>query len=232
MESRKYLSAKGLLGLVREEFKKINYPRVLAKRTTKPIELVDCLMSGLAIFSLKFPSLLQFEEQSKHGGLIKRNLRTLYQIEKVPSDTYLRERLDEINPREIRKAFKKVFANVQRGKALEAYRYLDDHYLMPMDMTGFFSSPNIHCQSCCIKQHNRAKLVFVNEIPKETANFKSDTYLLFGDALTPWQLFYVNSAYEMMSIDMNKLPQLKYYTHYTSKCEVYILKCSLRDGVS
>ena len=136
MESRKHLSAKGLLSLAREEFKKTN-PRLLAKRSVKPIELVDCLMSGLAIFGLKFPSLLQFEEQSKQVELIKKNLRTLYQIEQVPSDTYLRERLDEVNPREIRKVFKKIFSSAQRGKMLEAYSYLDGYYLMPMDMTGF-----------------------------------------------------------------------------------------------
>lgn len=44
---------------------------------------------------MKFPSMLQFEEQSSKGGIIKRNLRTLYHIEQVPSDTYMRERLDE-----------------------------------------------------------------------------------------------------------------------------------------
>lgn len=156
-QSRKHLSARTLLELTREEFKKIN-PRVLAKRRNKPIELVDCLMSGLAIFSLKFPSLLQFEEQTKQAGLIKKNLKTLYKIEQVPSDTYLRERLDEVNPAEIRKVFKKIFANVQRGKALEAYTYLNGHYLMPMDMTGFFSSSNVHCENCCVKKFNGAKL--------------------------------------------------------------------------
>ena len=45
-------------------------------------------------------------------------------IDQVPSDTYLRERLDEVDPREIRKVFKCVFAQAQRGKVLEAYTYL------------------------------------------------------------------------------------------------------------
>lgn len=210
MESRKHLSAKGLLGLAREEFKKIN-PRKLVKRTTKPIELVDCLMSGLAIFSLKFPSLLQFEEQSKQVNLIKRNLKTLYQIEQVPSDTYLRERLDEVNPREIRKIFKKIFASVQRGKALERYSYLDGHYLMAMDMTGFFSSSTVHCENCCVKQHNRSKLTFVNDMPTTGENFKSDTYILFGDMYTGWRIFYVNGSQELSEVDIKNLPDLKVY---------------------
>ena len=118
-----------------EKFAEINSPRPKAKRSAKPIPLVDYLMSGLAIFSMKFPSLLQFEEQSNHGGMIKRNLRTLYQIDQVPSDMYLREHLDEIDSRDVRKVFKTLFANVQRGKALENYSYLDGHHLLPMDMT-------------------------------------------------------------------------------------------------
>ena len=207
-QSRKHLSAKGLLELAREEFKKIN-TQVLAKRTAKSIELVDCLMSGLAIFSLKFPSLLQFEEQSKKVGLIKRNLKSLYQIDQIPSDTYLRERLDEVNPREIRKIFKKIFASVQRGKALESYTYLDGHYLMPMDMTGFFSSGKIHCQNCCVKQHNRAKLKVSNKIPTSGRDFKSGTYILCEGMYISWRLFYVDTCFELIEIEIRTIEALR-----------------------
>ena len=48
-------------------------------------------MSALAVFGLKFPSLLGFD-QRKNEEIIKHNLQTLYQIEKVPSDTTM-ERL-------------------------------------------------------------------------------------------------------------------------------------------
>ena len=209
-QSRKHLSARALLELTREEFKKIN-PRVLAKRRNKPIELVDCLMSGLAIFSLKFPSLLQFEEQTKQAGLIKKNLKTLYQIEQVPSDTYLRERLDEVNPAEIRKVFKKIFANVQRGKALEAYTYLDGHYLMPMDMTGFFSSSNVHCENCCVKKFNGAKLKLVSKVPISGENFKPNTYILCDDIFAMWKVFYVNGCHELIEIELSVYSELKRY---------------------
>jgi hypothetical protein len=207
MGLRKDLSAKGLLGLARESFKKIN-SRSLAKKTSKPIELVDCLMSGLAIFSLKFPSLLQFEEQSKSVGLVRRNLKSLYQIEHVPSDTYLRERLDEVNPCEIRTIFKKLFSRVQRGKALEAFTYLDGHYLMPMDMTGFFSSSNVHCKNCCVKQFNRCKLKFANELPTTGENFKAESYILYCDQYFFWRMFYVNGQHELVEIELRSLPDL------------------------
>jgi hypothetical protein len=207
--SRKHLSAKGLLAIIHEKFSDIESPCTRLKKSSKPIALVDCLMSGLAIFSMKFPSLLQFEGHAKHNEIIKRNLRTLYQIEQVPSDTYLRERLDEINPREVRKVFKKIFASVQRGKALEEFTYLNDHYLMPMDMTGFFSSPSIHCDNCCVKQHHKPDFVFVETLPKNSSDLKSNTYILCKEGYNCWELFYINEEKELKSISIDAVPELK-----------------------
>ena len=76
--SRKYLSAEGLLGIIRDQFNKIIPPRELAPRS-KSITLADCLMSALAMFSLKFPSLLKFDE-GREEKTIKHNLRTLYGV--------------------------------------------------------------------------------------------------------------------------------------------------------
>ena len=86
--SRTHLSASGLLGVVHAQFKKIKSQRVLAKRSN-PIALTDCLMSGIAMFGLKFPSLLKFDE-AKEELELKHNLRTLYHLEQAPSDTYMR----------------------------------------------------------------------------------------------------------------------------------------------
>ena len=57
----------------------------------------------------------------------------------------MRERNDEADPGEIRKVYKKVFAEVQRVGGLEEFEYLDKHYLLAGDGTGFFSSHTIHC---------------------------------------------------------------------------------------
>ncbi|EDN69129.1 conserved hypothetical protein [Beggiatoa sp. PS] len=89
---RKKLSMPGLLGEVKSHFEKISNPIVKRKGS---IPLSDCLMSGLAIFGLKYPSLLQFDED-KRDPLIEHNLKSLYSIDTIPSDTYLRERLDEL----------------------------------------------------------------------------------------------------------------------------------------
>jgi len=120
-----------------------------------------CLPFGggyiVKFFGFKFPSLLQFEKSVNSDSMISRNLRTLYGVKKVPSDTCMRERLDQVDPRQLWRAFKQIFAHLQRGKALEPYRYLNGHYILFINGTGQFSSEKVHCESCCSKKHRNGK---------------------------------------------------------------------------
>jgi hypothetical protein len=77
------LSAPRLLGWIREVFSKV--PDARGKGAVS-ISLADALMSALAIFGLKYPSLLEFEEH-KNETAIRHNLKTLYGVERAPSDT-------------------------------------------------------------------------------------------------------------------------------------------------
>lgn len=86
-------------------------------------------MSCFAVFSLKWPSLLQFDKQRRQEATLQ-NLKNLYFIKNAPSDTYMRERLDELDPDTIRPAFKKIFATLQRGKVLESYQFLGGYHLI------------------------------------------------------------------------------------------------------
>ena len=155
----KTLSASGMFTAVKKNFDKI--PDTCSSRSN--ITLSDCLMSGLAIFSLKFPSLLQFEH-AKEEARIRHNLRTLYQINQAPSDTYLRERLDAIDPVSLRKAFKKIFSLLQRGNALNQFSYIDGHYLLSLDGTGYFQSSKVHCELCCVKRHGNDSISYYHNM--------------------------------------------------------------------
>ena len=59
---KKQLSAKGMLDKVRSIFKNIPDPPRDPRGIAPKIPLSDCLMSGLAIFGLKIPFLLQFDQ--------------------------------------------------------------------------------------------------------------------------------------------------------------------------
>lgn len=150
--ARKYLSADGLLDVVRHSLRKEKLDELQNARYSWQ----DCIMSGLAIFGFKCPSLLQFEEQKSTEPFIRRNLRTLYGVHKAPSDTCLRQRLDQLSPHHLRRSFKSIFAYLQRGKVLETYRYLEGHYIVSIDGTGQFSSNKVHCHNCCEKTHRHS----------------------------------------------------------------------------
>jgi hypothetical protein len=91
-------------------------------------------------------------DKKRSDSVIAQNLRDLYFVNNPPSDTYLRERLDDIDPEYVRPVFKRIFAFFQRGKGLEEFEYLDGHVLISGDGTGHFSSNNICCPQCCVKE--------------------------------------------------------------------------------
>lgn len=126
---------------------------------TRTITLSDCLMSAMAIFGVKYPSLLNFVSETEDEPT-SGNLKKLYHINKIPSDTYLRERLDDINPEILRKPFKSYFAKIQRRNLLTPFTYIDGHYLVSNDATGFFASKKIHCDHCCVKKQRDGTLEY------------------------------------------------------------------------
>ena len=135
-----------MIELLRENFQKVTDPR----KGFKIISLDDFLMSAYAIFSLKYPSLLRFDQHSK--AAIGPNIKALFDIENLPSDTHLRDIMDEVNPKELRRLFTSLFAELQKTKILSNYEFINvegfNHYLFSIDGTGYFSSHKISCDQC------------------------------------------------------------------------------------
>ena len=157
---RKRLWIKDLLTNVRQKFDKIKDST--AKRN-RDYSLSDCLMSGLALFGMKYPSLLQFDTDSRYNETVKSNLNSLYQVAKAPCDTQFRERLDTIDPNQLQRGLNAVVTQLQRGKVLEEYQHIDNHYLIPIDGTGFFSSHKVHCSNCCKKEHKNGSVTYYHQ---------------------------------------------------------------------
>ena len=148
---RKNLSVAALSQGLRARFSKVEDKR---DKRRVVIALQDALMSAFAMFTLKMPSLLDFDA-IRSSEPRRNNLRNLFGVESIPSDTAMREILDEVNPEHLRPAFKDVFLELQRGKALEPYRFINGNYLIAIDGTGYFSSDTIHCASCMEKRDKK-----------------------------------------------------------------------------
>ena len=145
------MSAPHLLAQIREAFQAITDHR----RCRQTITLTDALMSGLAVFALKCPSLLNFDEKQRETT-IRHNLGTLYGIAAVPCDTQLRSILDAVNPVALEPAFLALHHAASHAGLFQHYAYLDGRVLIALDGTGHFSSHAIACPHCCIKQHRHA----------------------------------------------------------------------------
>jgi len=154
---RKDLSAEGLLRTARRVF------AAIPDEPDNDIALVDHLMSGLALFGLKYPSLLQFQQDCREVTT-RANLKALYGIEQAPSDTRFRERLDVLDPRYLHPLYKALLASLQRGKGLEGFDYLDGHYLLSLDGTGYFSSQKVHCAQCAEKHHRNGTTTYYHQM--------------------------------------------------------------------
>ena len=121
-------SAPSLLGIIRSVFSRIPDHRT---GTTK-FTLADALMSGLAVFGLKYPSLLKFDEDQDEP-IIRHNLKTLYGVDIAPCDTQLREICDPVNPIEINPAFNRLHQSVRDQGLLKSYEYLDGRVLISVE---------------------------------------------------------------------------------------------------
>lgn len=153
--TRKHLSADALFGSLRTGFAALPEHRP----GTPDIALADALMSAFAMFSLKSPSLLAFDQERTEG-----NLQRVYGIERVPCDTAMREILDPVSPEALRPLYTRIFRALQRGKVLEDLVFVDDHYLVAFDGTGYFSSQQIHCASCLETHHRNGTITYSHQM--------------------------------------------------------------------
>ncbi|GBE34788.1 transposase DDE domain protein [bacterium BMS3Bbin06] len=123
----------------------------------------DVFMSGYAMMYFQDPSILQFQKRLEEG-IHNNNLKTLFEVKSIPKDTQMKEVIDAVDSTELGPVFKDFFMALQRGKHLEQYRFLGDHYLISMDGTGYFSSDKISCPGCLRKESKKGKVSYEHQI--------------------------------------------------------------------
>jgi len=143
------LSAPGLIKLLREAFQDVSDPR---RSASVEHSLPNALGAALAMFHLKFPSMLGFDIGARADPHLIHNLEHLYRLDSVPSDTQMREILDRIPPEALRGAFRTLHRALQRGKAIEDFVSIGGRYVLAIDGTGTFCSTEVSCPHCLVKQ--------------------------------------------------------------------------------
>ena len=147
--SRNYSVTQVLIDLIFEKAHDIPDPRS-DKGRSGDISLPDAFMYALAVFHQKHSSLLSSDDK-RNQPTVQSNAKSLYHVEHIPCDTYLRTIIDRILTEQLRPFFTACFAHCQRRRWLKPFKYFREGYLAPVDATQTFTSKNIHCKNCCTK---------------------------------------------------------------------------------
>jgi hypothetical protein len=154
----KNFSAPALLAQIRKDFGKIHDHRISVPKFSLP----DVLMSGLAIFGLKYRSLLDFD-QKRNKERVRANLRGLYGVIQAPCDTQLRTVLDEVSPADLCTPFISIHRQLLSQDILKEYQYLGGIFVST-DGTGQLSSFKVSCPKCCQKNHHNGETEYYHQL--------------------------------------------------------------------
>jgi len=154
---RKHLNADSLIELMRKDFQKIPDHRA----GNSKISLDDALVSALAMFQLKDPSLLAFDKRRQEEP---ENLHTIFGITDIPSDSQMRAILDQVELSSLRAPFRSAFRQLQRGKDFEKMTFLDGYYLLSGDGTGFYSSEKVSSPYCMGKKNKNGNILYYQQM--------------------------------------------------------------------
>lgn len=159
-KSLKHLSFQSLRHYLSNTFRSLPDKRQQSK-VKYPIH--DVVMSGFAMMYFQDPSLLQFQKRLREENGMD-NLKTLFEVEDVPEDTQMRDILDELDREEFRPIYKEYLHRLQRGKHLERYHLFDGSIFCAVDGTNYFSSDEVNCSSCLLKEHRKGKVSYSHSI--------------------------------------------------------------------
>lgn len=131
------------------------------RRNNSKYSLVDYLMTGFAMFSLKDPSLRFYVEQFPQR---EENLRRIFGIECLPGDTALREGLDGIEPAHLHRQFGVLVDYLDEHDLLAQRRVLGKYLAISIDGTGHYSSSSNSCPHCLVTTHRNGTQTFHHQL--------------------------------------------------------------------
>lgn len=138
---------------LKERFIDMDKPRA----TNAPFKVSNILMCGFALFSVKDSSLFKFVHKLKDRAS---NLKNIYHITQLPSDSTIRRLLDEVPSKQLQPLFKPYLEELDNQGVLHRYEYIDDYLLVPIDGVHYYSSQKVCCDKCCTTKHQDGSITY------------------------------------------------------------------------
>lgn len=143
---RESLTMDSLVGFLRKEFSKFKDHR--ASNTVH--SLSDIFMCGFAMFSLKYSSLLEFENQN---CVESQNLQSVFGVSSSCSDSTMRRCLDVQSEKGLKAIQEQLISQLESAGILKDYQVLGKYTVVSVDGVEYFRSKKVHCDHCQECQH-------------------------------------------------------------------------------
>jgi hypothetical protein len=121
------------------------------------IAMADFGLSAFAMFFMQSASFLSFQ-RTLEKGQGRSNCQTLFGIEKIPSDNYIRDMLDSADPALLAPCFEDTQRLLLEPAMREAFGRLGGRTLVALDGTEYFCSQKIACRHCQTRKRSNGKI--------------------------------------------------------------------------
>ena len=121
--------------------------------------MADIALSAFSVFFVQSPSFLSFQ-QAMETARGCNNARSLFQIQRIPTDNHIRDILDAVAPDHLFSLFDDLHQAFDQQGLLAAMRAVEQTRLIALDGTWYFSSQSakIHCPQCSCIRHATGQL--------------------------------------------------------------------------
>jgi hypothetical protein len=115
------------------------------------IEIADFGVSAFSMFFMQSASFLAYQRtlEKGHG---RSNCQTLFGIDRIPSDNYIRDKLDEADPALLRPCFERIETLLAEPPLRRAFGRLGGRTLIAWDGTEYFCSQKLGCPNCLTRK--------------------------------------------------------------------------------
>ena len=121
------------------------------------IAMADFGLSAFAMFFMQSASFLSFQ-RTLEKGQGRSNCQTLFGIEKIPSDNYIRDMLDGADPALLAPCYRRTEQLLLEPAMREAFGRLGGRTLIALDGTEYFCSQKIACPHCQTRKRSNGKI--------------------------------------------------------------------------
>jgi hypothetical protein len=135
------------------------------RRTTKNVvySMADIGAAAFSLFFMQCESFLDFGRKMENKKRMS-NARTLFKLDKIPTDIHIRGMLDEVEPEALQPCFDDAITKLASNSGMEAFKRLDGRLLIALDGTEYFCSDKLNCRNCLSRKRGKDGVAYYHSM--------------------------------------------------------------------